>query len=86
MRKALATLAEFVVSESVNRAEFLEECASGRLDGVRVIYRTFESVDLTGRFDQELVAHLPASVKFVCHTGTYNDFISLLWGGDSRRM
>jgi glyoxylate reductase len=42
---------------------------SGALDGVLVIYRTFESVEITGRFDDELVAALPASVKFICHNG-----------------
>jgi glyoxylate reductase len=42
---------------------------SGALDGVLVIYRTFESVEMTGRFDEELVTSLPASVKFICHNG-----------------
>jgi hypothetical protein len=73
--KALSALAELVIPEASNRFEFLEECKSGRLDGVRIIYRTFASVNTTGRFDEELVSHLPASVKFVCHTGTFDTFI-----------
>jgi hypothetical protein len=36
---------------------------------VLVIYRTFASVDITGRFDEELVEVLPKSVRFVCHNG-----------------
>jgi hypothetical protein len=49
---------------------------SGALDGVLVIYRTFESVEITGRFDEELVASLPASVKFICHNGMRNRLFS----------
>jgi glyoxylate reductase len=42
-----------------------------------VIYRTFESVDTTGRFDEELVYSLPASVKFICHNGmTWSQLLS----------
>jgi hypothetical protein len=36
---------------------------------VLVIYRTFASVDITGRFDEELLEVLPKSVRFVCHNG-----------------
>jgi glyoxylate reductase len=49
---------------------------SGALDGVLVIYRTFESVEITGRFDEELVASLPTSVKFICHNGMRNCLFS----------
>ena len=49
---------------------------SGALDGVLVIYRTFESAEMTGRFDEKLVAALPASVKFICHNGTQRGFPS----------
>ena len=34
-----------------------------------VIYRTFASVEITGRFDEELLEVLPKSVRFVCHNG-----------------
>ena len=57
------------MAQAQNRAEFLEECRSGRLDGVVAVYRTFMSVSKTGRFDEELVAALPASLKFICHNG-----------------
>ena len=32
-------------------------------------YRTFPSVSITGRIDEELVKHLPRSLKFICHNG-----------------
>ena len=66
----LSELAELVQPESRSRKEFLEECKSGKLEGVLVTYRTFNSVDITGRFDEELVPLLPKSLKFVCHNGT----------------
>jgi glyoxylate reductase len=63
---------------------------SGALDGVLVIYRTFESVETTGRFDKELVALLPASVKFICHNGMSNRLFSqsdrLVSDGYERRL
>jgi hypothetical protein len=58
-----------VEPESRSRGEFLEECKDGKFDGVLVTYRTFNSVDITGRFDEELVAVLPESLKFICHNG-----------------
>jgi glyoxylate reductase len=65
----LSSLADVVEPLARCRTEFFEECRSGALDDVVVIYRTFESVDLTGRFDKELVSSLPGSVRFVCHNG-----------------
>lgn len=63
-------IAEVIRPASTNRQSFIEECRSGTLDGVILAYRTFDSVDLTGRFDQELVQALPKSLRFVCHNGT----------------
>jgi glyoxylate reductase len=67
--ESLSDVADLVESSARSRTDFLEECFSGVLDGVLVIYRTFESVELTGRFDEELVASLPISVKSICHNG-----------------
>ena len=47
----------------------MEECKSGKLDGVLVTFRTFNSIEITGLFDEELVQLLPESLKFVCHNG-----------------
>jgi D-3-phosphoglycerate dehydrogenase len=66
---SLSSLAELVSPRARSRSEFLDECRNGQLDGILVIYRTFDSVDITGRFDEELVKVLPGSVKFVCHNG-----------------
>lgn len=55
--------------ESKNRKDFIEECKGGKLDGVVACYRTFQSAEVTGLFDKDLVKELPKSLKFVCHNG-----------------
>ncbi|KAH8727621.1 glyoxylate/hydroxypyruvate reductase [Phaeosphaeriaceae sp. PMI808] len=75
--KSLSSLAELVESRARNRIEFIEECSTGRLDNALVIYRTFESVDTTGRFDEEVINLLPATVKFICHNGAGYDQIDV---------
>ncbi|KAK0386172.1 hypothetical protein NLU13_6009 [Sarocladium strictum] len=70
-------IAEVIRPASTNRQSFIEECRSGALDGVILAYRTFDSVDLTGRFDQELVQALPKSLRFVCHNGAGYDQIDI---------
>ncbi|XBW37351.1 hypothetical protein QEN19_002931 [Hanseniaspora menglaensis] len=55
------------------RAEFLKDLDSGKYDGIVGITRTFPSVALTGRFDEELISHLPESIKFICHNGAGYD-------------
>ncbi|KAF2833043.1 glyoxylate reductase [Ophiobolus disseminans] len=75
--KSLSSIADIVETRARDRAEFLEECRTGRFDGVLVIYRTFESVDITGRFDEEVVLSLPTSVKFVCHNGAGYDQVDV---------
>ena len=65
----IASIADVVVPKSQNRHEFLEECKSGAFEGIGIAYRTFESVRITGRVDQELVKVLPQGLKFICHCG-----------------
>ncbi|KXH53099.1 D-isomer specific 2-hydroxyacid dehydrogenase [Colletotrichum nymphaeae SA-01] len=74
---SLADVAQIIKPKATNRAEFLEECKSGALDGVKAIYRTFASVHITGRIDAELVAALPSSVDFICHNGAGYDQIDI---------
>ncbi|KAK1535703.1 D-isomer specific 2-hydroxyacid dehydrogenase [Colletotrichum paranaense] len=74
---SLADVAQIIKPKATNRAEFLEECKSGALDGVKAIYRTFASVHITGRIDAELVAVLPSSVDFICHNGAGYDQIDI---------
>lgn len=47
----------------------MDECKSGKLDGVVAVYRTFGSASITGRLDEELVRVLPESLRFICHCG-----------------
>ncbi|KAH7080529.1 glyoxylate/hydroxypyruvate reductase [Paraphoma chrysanthemicola] len=75
--KSLSSLAEIIEPRAQNRHEFIEECRSGALDGIVVIYRTFESVETTGRFDDEVILSLPASVRFICHNGAGYDQIDV---------
>ncbi|KAH7114387.1 glyoxylate reductase [Dendryphion nanum] len=74
---ALSSYADLITCTARNRAEFFEQCRNGELDGVLVIYRTFESVAITGRFDEELVSILPKTVKFVCHNGAGYDQVDI---------
>lgn len=67
--QALADIAELIEPKGHTRQDFLDECRAGDLDGVVATYRTFESIDITGRFDEELIALLPESLRFICHNG-----------------
>ncbi|KDN66821.1 putative D-isomer specific 2-hydroxyacid dehydrogenase [Colletotrichum sublineola] len=73
----LGSVADIVKPKATSRAEFLDECRSGAFDGVKAIYRTFASVDTTGRIDAELLAALPESVGFICHNGAGYDQIDV---------
>jgi glyoxylate reductase len=65
----MSELADLIEPQSKCRKDFIEECKSGQLDGVLVTYRTFNSIEITGLFDEEIVGVLPDSLKFVCHNG-----------------
>jgi len=75
--KSLSSLAEVLEARAENRIDFLQQCQAGAFDGALVVYRTFESVEFTGRFNEEVVWALPASVKFVCHNGAGYDQIDV---------
>lgn len=66
---ALSEIAELVESSATNRAEFIQECKDGKLDGVVAIYRTIGSVALTGLVDEELLNVLPSSLRYIAHCG-----------------
>ncbi|KAI1851484.1 hypothetical protein JX265_013231 [Neoarthrinium moseri] len=74
---SLSTIADIVTPKATTRAAFQEECASGALDGVTVAYRTFDSNDITGKVDDELVAALPRSLRFICHNGAGYDSVDV---------
>lgn len=75
--KSLSTVADLVVPRSATRDAFIEELASGALDGITVAYRTFDSSSITGPVDSELIPHLPSSLKFICHNGAGYDSIDV---------
>ncbi|QIX01840.1 hypothetical protein AMS68_007357 [Peltaster fructicola] len=75
--ESLSELAELVTPESKNRADFIKECQAGKLDGVVAVYRTFDSIGITGRWDEELVNALPKSLVFCAHNGAGYDQIDV---------
>lgn len=75
--KSLSSLAELTEPSARSRKEFIEECKAGKLDGVLVAYRTFASVDITGRIDKEICDALPSSLKFICHNGAGYDQVDV---------
>lgn len=70
---SLSSIAELTTSRAEDRAAFLQECKSGKHDGVVAAYRTFFSVAQTGIWDEELVQALPKSFKVVAHNGAGYD-------------
>ncbi|QYT00006.1 hypothetical protein H0G86_007117 [Trichoderma simmonsii] len=75
---ALSDVAELVTAQAKNRAEFIEECTSGRLDGVVIICdRAPSSLAVTGKYDEELIQALPKTLKFICHNGAGYDNINV---------
>ena len=78
----LSTLATLITSPAASRADFIQECRSGKLDGVTAIYRTFESFGVTGRIDDELAGILGRNgvgVRFICHNGAFMEAACCLW-------
>ncbi|KAI1378097.1 D-isomer specific 2-hydroxyacid dehydrogenase [Hypoxylon crocopeplum] len=59
------------------REQFLENCRNGTYAEVRGCYRSNQSTSITGPFNQELVAALPESWKFIAHNGAGYDNIDV---------
>ena len=62
---------------ATDRADFLKQCHEGKYDGVVAAYRTFGSVKITGRVDEEIVNALPKSLKFLAHCGAGYDQVDV---------
>lgn len=73
--QSLDQIGELVRPQSTNREDFIKECQEGKLDGVVAAYRTFSSISITGRFDEELCKVLPVSWRFLGHCGAGYDQI-----------
>ena len=74
---SLSTIADLVTPTSTNRADFIQECRSGVFEGVLACFRTFFSVFVTGRWDEELIAVLPKSLQFAANAGAGYDQIDV---------
>ncbi|KAK9475363.1 D-isomer specific 2-hydroxyacid dehydrogenase [Dipodascopsis tothii] len=72
----LGDVATLVTCTSANRDEFIADL-QGKYSEVVAIFRTFFSIDVTGRYDAELVSHFPPSLKFLCHNGAGYDQIDV---------
>jgi len=75
--KSLGDIAELITPQAKDRSGFLEECRSGKLDGILAVYRTFNSAQFTGNWDQELIDSLPKSIKFCSHNGAGYDQVDV---------
>ncbi|MCJ1364073.1 hypothetical protein MMC16_003182 [Acarospora aff. strigata] len=75
--QTLSSIGELLETEATDRDEFIKECESGKFEGVVAAYRTFPSVSITGRVDEDLVKHLPGSLKFICHNGAGYDQVDV---------
>jgi glyoxylate reductase len=62
-------IAEVVEPKARSRKEFIQECKAGTFDQVVAAYRTFQSVAITGKIDEELIPILPNTLKFIAHNG-----------------
>lgn len=71
----LSEIADVQFCTSKNRSEFINDL-KGKYKDVVSIGRTAE-LDVTGRFDEELVSHFPSSVKTVSHCGAGYDQVDV---------
>ncbi|KAJ5138604.1 uncharacterized protein N7515_003452 [Penicillium bovifimosum] len=74
---ALGEVAELVEPAATDRADFIQECKDGKLDGVVAIYRTIGSLAQTGLVDEELLKALPSSLRYIAHCGAGYDQIDV---------
>lgn len=66
---SLGDIAELVKSNATNRSEFLQECQSGKFEGVTAIYRTLPSITISGKIDEEVLKALPNTLRFIANCG-----------------
>ncbi|KAI9891172.1 MAG: hypothetical protein M1814_003015 [Vezdaea aestivalis] len=73
----LGEISELITPKAKDRSAFLQEAREGAFDGVLAVYRTFDSVAITGRVDQELIDALPESLEFISHNGAGYDQVDV---------
>lgn len=74
---SISDIADIVTPKSTNRNAFITESSSGAFDGCLAAYRTFQSVEVTGKIDAELLDALPRSLRFICHMGAGYDQVDV---------
>ncbi|TID04172.1 putative 2-hydroxyacid dehydrogenase UNK4.10 [Colletotrichum higginsianum] len=74
--EALHAVASPEVVTSTSRRELFDDLKAKYHD-IQAIYRTSASGAVAGNFDEELISHLPPSLKFICHTGAGYDQIDV---------
>ncbi|KAM7189515.1 D-isomer specific 2-hydroxyacid dehydrogenase, NAD binding domain containing protein [Rhypophila sp. PSN 637] len=74
---SIGEIAEIVRPRSTEREEFLNEAASGSFSDCIVAYRTFESVSITGKIDDEVLSALSPSLRYICHNGAGYDQVDI---------
>ncbi|KAL9588610.1 MAG: hypothetical protein Q9203_002575 [Teloschistes exilis] len=74
---SLSSFADIITPKSSKPADFLSECRSGAFDGAKAVYRTFQSVEITGRIEGEVLEALAAAgVRFIAHNGAgYDQYV-----------
>lgn len=60
-----------------SRSDLLSKFKAGDYDDVAVIYRSNDSVKVSGPFDKEMVSALPKSLNFIAHNGAGYDNIDV---------
>ncbi|KAK4215292.1 D-isomer specific 2-hydroxyacid dehydrogenase [Rhypophila decipiens] len=74
---SIGDIADIVRPRSTEREEFLNEAASGSFSDCIVAYRTFESVSITGKIDDEVLSALSPSLRYICHNGAGYDQVDI---------
>lgn len=59
------------------RQDFIGKCKAGAFDGIHALYRSNDSNQYTGNFDDELLDALPKTLRFICHNGAGYDNIDV---------
>ena len=74
---SIGEIADVLTPKSTNRDDFIAESQAGAFDGCTVAYRTFASVEVTGKVDSSLLEALPRSLRFICHNGAGYDQVDV---------
>lgn len=72
----LEEIAEVIQSESTTREQFIQDLKT-KYNDITCIARTFYSINETGRFDADLVRHMPKTLKSVSHCGAGYDQVDV---------